>query len=94
MNAEVFPVTDPACAYTTPLDREILTHYYVSPEPFPRSGGSNSETVQRFIRLGLLVELPQANKYGSTIEANREAIRVYMDALGRVPLPVQRWVIP
>jgi len=79
---------------TTPCDREILTHYYVCPLPFPRETDDLAERVAEFVRLGLLRVRSEPNVYGSNIEANHDALRVYMDALGKVPLPVQQWVIP
>ncbi len=77
---------------TTPLEREILTHYYVMAEPY--QGGSEnwnpcvSGIVNVFIRMGLLI------RCDGRLRANEPALRVYMDTLAAVPLPVQRWVIP
>ncbi len=81
---------------TTPLEREILAHYYCGVGPFRKGsenwGPSDSDAVERFLRIGLLTS---GSKNGcATIEPNREALKVYMDALAAVPLPRQQWAIP
>lgn len=80
-----------AVLITTPFERELLTHYYVSPAPFRREDFAE---ITRFVELGLLKRLDSPNEYGATVTGNHEALRVYMDALGQVPFPVQRWVVP
>jgi len=76
---------------TTPLEREILTHYWMSPGPFPRCHvGAVREAVERFVRLGLLSYDAAANEYRGV----KEALRPYMEALDAVPLPVQQWQVP
>lgn len=79
---------------TTPLERAILTHYYVSPTPYPNESSLSVELVSRFVDLGLLRRLDFHNEFGAKIEGNKDALEPYMDALAAVPLPVQRWVIP
>jgi hypothetical protein len=82
---------------TTPLEREILTHYATTAGPY--LGGSDNwtethiEIVRRFIELGLLISYQGADGL-QRIRQNEEALRVYMAALAAVPLPVQRWVVP
>lgn len=76
---------------TTPLEREILTHYWTSPAPFPRCHvDAVREAIERFVRLGLLSYDPAANEYRGV----KEALRPYMETLDAVPLPVQRWDVP
>lgn len=75
---------------TTPLEREILTHYWVSTGEFPRRGHLTQEIEERFIRRGLLRRHPLSKK----VESVEAAMRVYMEALAAVPLPVQSWSIP
>ena len=82
---------------TTPLEREILTHYATSEGPY-RGGPANwTEThvrlVQRFVELGLLIADPAAEGRAH-VRPNAEALRAYMAALAAVPLPVRRWVVP
>jgi hypothetical protein len=74
--------------HTTPYEREILTHHYTSWSPFPRDTELYREYVEKFARMGLL------RVDGGKVEANKEALRTYMDALAAVPLPVQKWVVP
>jgi hypothetical protein len=82
---------------TTPLEREILTHYATTPGPY--LGGSenwaevHAKIVQHFIELRLLISHQGADGR-SHLRANEEALRAYMDALAAVPLPVQRWMVP
>ena len=76
---------------TTPLEREILTHYWTSPTPFPRCHvDAVREAIERFVRLGLLSYDAPANEYRGV----KEALRPYMEALEAVPLPVLRWEVP
>ena len=82
---------------TTPLEREILTHYATTAGPY-RGGSDNwTEThvqiVRRFVDLGLLVSYKDADGV-PRIRQNEDALRPYMAALAAVPLPVQRWVVP
>lgn len=86
--------------HTSPLEREILAWYYCRNE-MPFLGGSEHWTpvhlraVGRMTDLGLLIKVPaKAGQTHGHIEANKAALRVYMEALASVPLPVQRWVTP
>jgi len=75
-------------AVTTAYMREILTHHYMGPDPFPRPTDLYWGYVKTFVALGLL------RMEGDAVKGNDEPLRVYMGALGAVPLPVQRWVMP
>lgn len=81
---------------TTPLEREILTHYATKEGPYLGGSENWSEThveiVRRFIDLGLLISYKGADGL-QRIRQNEEALRAYMAALAAVPLPVQRWVV-
>ena len=81
--------------HTTPLDREILTHFYCCPGPFPRSSVGITNQIRLFLRLGLL-RIDTAAPHGSAVVANRPALEAYMEALGAVPLPVKTevWAVP
>jgi hypothetical protein len=81
---------------TSPLEREILTHYHCSSEPYKCKSKVHEEAVEKFIRLGLLTRITVASGDGVVfggILPNTEALRVYMAALDAVPLPVQRWEV-
>ena len=80
--------------HTTPFEREILSHYYVSSAPFRNEGELAVTLVNKFVDLGLLRRLDFPNAYGAKIAGNKEPLSVYMDALAAVPLPVQRWIVP
>lgn len=73
--------------FTTALEREILGHYFVSPEPFPRCTPFIWETIERFIRYGLLCHQP-TNDWGSRIGPT-SLLSLYIKALGEVPLPAE-----
>jgi hypothetical protein len=82
---------------TTPLEREILTHYATTAGPY-RGGSENwlethVQIVRRFLDLGLLISHTGADGL-QRIGQNEEALRIYMAALAAVPLPVQQWVVP
>lgn len=84
---------------TSPLEREILQHYYCLVGPY--GGGEEKwspsvrSAVDRFLNLGLLIQcLSDVPGGGSYIKANDQALKPYMEALSNVPLPVQKWVIP
>ncbi len=74
---------------TTPLEREILTHYWTTPGPFPRNTPLICEITGVFIDAGILLRDDNGE-----VRANCDAMEPYMDALAAVPLPVMRWVIP
>ena len=82
---------------TTPLEREILTHYATTAGPY-RGGSANwtethAKIVERFIDLGLLIAIKGADG-ARHVRSNEQALRAYMAALAAVPLPVQRWLVP
>lgn len=72
---------------TTPLEREILAHYYCSDAPYTCRSDVHIRAVDAFVKLGLLISDEQG------VRANRYALEPYMRALDNVPLPVQRWVV-
>jgi hypothetical protein len=79
---------------TSAFDREILTHYFVygDSEAWPEKRRTTlyHAAVKRFIKVGLL----RWSAAVDAIEGNQPALKVYMDALGEVPFPVQTWTIP
>ena len=81
----------------TPLEIEILLHYYYSRDYDYTNLCSPAvrEACERFVELGLLEEInscstPLKNKYIGNIDA----LEPYVKALCSVKLPVQTWVIP
>jgi hypothetical protein len=79
---------------TTSFEREILTHYYVygNSEAWPEKQRTPfyHVAVKRFLKAGLL----RWDAGNDVVAGNSPALRVYMDALAAVPLPVQTWAIP
>jgi hypothetical protein len=94
MTPDEHPSAMPGGSWTTPLQRAILTHYFVRSAPW-KDGSENwrdvdHEIVSDFLQRRLLLPKPDGEM---GIVANHVALAVYMDALSRVPLPVERWVI-
>ena len=82
----------------TPLEISIALWYHCRNGDFGRFSGDNnydSPAVQSafksFVNRGLLVLNAAPN---DCIYRGTPALKVYVDALCSVPLPVQQWVIP
>jgi hypothetical protein len=79
----------------SPYDIEILLHYHSRTDDWSGPSAGNAlhrETMRRFVQDGLLsrCEEPAASRdYEPT-----ERLHAYVEGLCRVPLPVQRWVVP
>jgi hypothetical protein len=82
----------------SPFMIEILLHYHWSTEDvegLDQSPATN-EACELFCELGILKRAPVGfSLTGSPIRylANKPAIKVYVDALLAIPLPVMKWVI-
>lgn len=80
----------------TPLQIEILLHYWSRIDDVPNlDAPAVREAIDQFLVHGILEDVPEEpgrpyRKY----RCNRAAMRVYVEALGAVPLPRQAWVIP
>ena len=81
----------------SPLEIEILIHYYCSPTEY-RDGDLGAPAVRdamrEFVTLGLINVLPEPNEHGARYRGNSDALKPYVEALCAIPLPVQRWVLP
>jgi len=74
----------------SPLFIEVALHYYYSPHPWPES---EMHDAQREVHLDLMTAgliVLQDGKYVGV----EEPLRLYAEALGAVPLPVNKWVMP
>ena len=81
----------------TPFEIRILLHYYVSPdEPEERDAPIFVETIRRFLVEGLIEQHPDCDETCSRCRKYQTTARgdAYCEALKRVPLPVQAWLIP
>lgn len=79
----------------SPLFIEIALHYHYSPEPWPAElmHGAQCDVHRELEKAGLIRQLPRPN--GTTYWAGvTEPLRLYAEALGAVPLPVHKWVMP
>lgn len=77
----------------SPLEVEILIHYYCSALDFRDLGApAIKSAINRFIALGLLKH--NDGDEGSQYRPVREALEIYIEAICSVPLPERQWVIP
>lgn len=84
----------------TPLEIDIIMHYYCRADDY-REGDFTApavrETINRFRdELGLLEPNKRDRQFCEPSAAYQltERGRVFIDALMKVPLPVQKWVMP
>lgn len=79
----------------SPLFIEIALHYFHTPEPWPaeRMHEAQREVHRELEQAGLIVELegPNGTSYWAGVD---KPLRLYAEALGAVPLPVHKWVMP
>lgn len=84
---------DKPMSVTTPLEREILSHYYCKADPYRAcSPDAHDRVVHRMLSKGLLREIPK-NEFGSRWGPT-PGLHAYMEALAALPFPVQKWVMP
>lgn len=84
----------------TPYEIELLLWYYYTPIacPKPRNDLFYS-TMKHFVDRGLILKGPQIqngitdSEYDKEFHGNADALKVYVDALAAVPLPVQKWIV-
>ena len=76
----------------TPFEIDILLHYATTLGPHPLMRDPPPiwrNTIRGFIEQGLLLE---SNDNAAYIKTDR--LTAYAEELQRVPLPVQKWVMP
>ncbi len=75
-----------------PLTLEIIIHYYCggSDTDYMDSPGFR-EQAKMLVDVELLIRTGNPKR---KYEANREAVKVYLDALLAVPFPELEWIIP
>lgn len=80
----------------TPLQITMMMHYYASAAPYalddPTHANSPAVKSQRekLVNVGLLQECPDClSGYRTTTRGD-----AYVDAICKLPLPVQKWVMP
>lgn len=83
----------------TPLYIEIALWYFCRADEFPRLGAPAVEDaikdlLQRGLLLRLTDEASAIHDYQCRYVRNEEPLRLYVEALCAVRLPVQRWVMP
>lgn len=72
----------------------LLWHYFVPVSPYPEPCGNHRRFVDNLIGEGLL-EYDRERAHLSTDQFEvTERGRVYVEALLKTPLPVQKWVVP
>ena len=77
----------------TPLQIEILLHYYAKPTDYPyMDPTSQQEAFKFFIKNRLLVTIDPTT-HGATYIITDKG-NAYINALRKMPLPVSVWIIP
>lgn len=77
----------------TPLEIEILLHYYARTNDY-REGDFSAPAVRSAIDSFVDAELIVPRSKESAAYAIAERGTVYIDALKAVPLPTRKWVMP
>lgn len=72
----------------TPLHLEILLHYYISPDPFPRK----SATISQYTEDLSAKQLLKQSAFNPTVFKVTERSELWIKRALETPLPVQRWV--
>jgi hypothetical protein len=74
----------------TPLEIEILLNYhYRDDEPPNADSPAQKEALDNFVHAGIL-----GRRDDGTHWANQRALKLYIDAICAVPLPVRVWQLP
>ena len=81
---------------TTPLELEILLHYYITNSDYRElNAPAIKEAIEKFVKLGLLID-NRNNKNDfchQQFRSNDEALSIYVETLLNVPLPKMKWTI-
>ena len=81
----------------SPLKIKIALHYFWSPQDYPdRTSQADIDAFADFMNEGLLTKRceSQVMQAGTSEYQATEKLKAYCNALTRVPLPVEKWVIP
>lgn len=76
----------------TPLQIEILMHYHCRTDDYRNGDFSASavrEAIDEFRNMGFLRDSGERRIYEPS-----DGVRLYVETLCTIPLPVQRWVMP
>jgi hypothetical protein len=80
----------------TPLQIEIALYYFSRADDY-RDGDFRAPAVREeidwFVAKGLLEAAPEHDAYSRKYVAT-EGLRLYVETLCAIPLPVQQWIIP
>lgn len=81
----------------TPFEIEILLHYYYTDPDYAdvlnpkRQAPIFNETMKKLTKLGFFIEHHYPNLH---YEANKEPLKLYVEALMKVPAPILKWTMP
>jgi len=81
----------------SPLKIKIALHYFWSPRDYPdQTSQADIEALAYFVNDGLLTtnNLDMDNGESSVEYEATTKLKAYVEALMKVPLPVEKWVIP
>ncbi len=81
----------------TPLEIEILLHYYGKAGDY-HDGDFRYPAVRNaitaFIDIGLLTTEPENGMYPHRTYHPTAGLRLYVETICKIPLPVKKWVMP
>lgn len=84
---------------TSPLEISIALHYWTTPgdysaeDPDHRLSPAVQSALHGFVEAGLLERRTEPTDRGSRFKAT-DGLRVWIEALCAVPLPVRIWIVP
>jgi hypothetical protein len=75
----------------TPLEIEILLHYYYSSKDYPNLDAPLvKEIMDNFCKAGILIEWTNRTP---RFYKNDDALELYVKTICAIPLPTQKWTI-
>lgn len=77
----------------SPLELEVILHYYYSPEPFSRLSSAYFEAILKFIRNGILRKREEISSHGAEYEITEKG-HFFLNMLTETPFPIQSFRDP
>lgn len=75
-------------------DIQVLLHFHVSPEPYPRANApAVQDAIKMFLKEGMIVERDEQSGLGMAYDTTIRG-RAYVEMLKHTPFPVCVWMDP